>query len=81
MTWKVEVRRRPGAVALRRMIRRSRQIPILMRRSIMPTVRHISLPQPHPSRATIGCPACGGKSESLRGVDRYSYSSNGARRS
>jgi len=76
MTWKAEVRRSLGTVALRRLIRHPRQIPILMRRSIMITVRHISLLQPHTSRATIGCPACGEKSESLCGLDCYPYSSS-----
>ena len=35
----------------------------------MTTVRHIFLPQPRTSRATIGCPGCEEKSESLCGLD------------
>jgi hypothetical protein len=38
----------------------------------MTTVRHIFLLQPRTGRTTIGCPAWGGKYESLRGLDLFS---------
>jgi hypothetical protein len=41
----------------------------LVRRMIMTTVWHIFLLQPRTSRTTVGSPACGGKFESLRGLD------------
>lgn len=42
-----------------------------MRRWIMTMVRQNFLLRPHTVRAIVGCPAWGGKSETLRGLDYY----------